>query len=231
MPPKSRTTTHTHKHRPQLGSGLPGTGPYSLCAVCRRELLTRAQPALQVGAADWWAGEQRVHGSSSWELLWANHISASRSEVLFHLAVGSVFLPVTSPAHHLPHHGLLPPRPSCHQLSPDCDCLVLQPSPIPEKPSAQDKVPLTAKFMEIAVTERIPKQPREPELEGSWSHQSPACRPLPAGFSFSAQHKRSCCDYQRVLWAPGQERLASRHPHPSTLRGRGPGHRQPASLV
>lgn len=50
---------------------------------------------------------------------------------------------------------------------------------------------------------------REPELEGSWSHQSRPCRPLPAGFSFAAQHKRSCCDYKRALWAPSQERLAA----------------------
>lgn len=56
-------------------------------------------------------------------------------------------------------------------------------------------------------TQRIPEQPC-----GSWSPKKYSFRARPqlaSLASFSAQHKRSCCDYKRLLWAPSQEHQAT----------------------
>lgn len=130
------------------------------------------------------------------------------------------------PAPCRPRRSPVPPRPSCPQLPPECGCLASRPPPSPQKPPAKGEVPLTAECMATVGTERIPEQPQgsQSRREAGAAEPPPEpglCWPLPAGFT--AQHTRSCCDYKRLLWAHSQE-CCRRRPHPSTLRGQGPGH-------
>lgn len=130
------------------------------------------------------------------------------------------------PALHPPQFSPLPPRPSCPQLPLECSYLVSQPSPAPRSPPPKARCHSQLSAWQQRTPREFQNSPGGTRAGGKLEPPEPGlCRPLPAGFA--AQHTRSCCDYKRLLWAPSQERC-SRHPHPSTLRGRGPGHRQPA---
>lgn len=207
----SQAQNHS-KERPRLCPGLPGRGPHSpgLCPACGKEPLPEAQP-LQAWSC-WQSGQERASsgGRPSWGATLSKPglcpeipgLSLSGRRV-------STVAKHPCPAPYSPRHSPLPPRPSCPQLPPECDCLASQPPPSPKKPPAKGEVPLTAECMATVGTERIPEQPqgsqsrREAGAAEPPEPQPGLCWPLPAGFT--AQHTRSCCDYKRLLWAPSQE--------------------------
>lgn len=116
-----------------------------------------------------------------------------------------------------------PAVPSCRQSMASC---CLNPLPAPRSPPPRARCHSQLSAWQQQARREFQSSPGGAEAGGPLEPLEPGlCRPLPAGFT--AQHTRSCCDYKRLLWAPGQERLGH-CPHPSTLRGRGPGRRQPA---
>lgn len=104
------------------------------------------------------------------------------------------------------------------------------PSPLPDPRSPPPRARCHSQLSawQWRAQREFQSSPRGARAEGTPSPALPEpglCRPLPAGFA--SQHTRSCCDYKRLLWAPSQE-CCGHCPHPCTLRGRGPGHQQPA---
>lgn len=209
MAPRPRTTV---KRGPGSVLGSQACGPHSpgLCPACGKEPLPEAQP-LQAWSCRQ-SGQERASsgGRPSWGATLSKPglcpeipgLSLSGRRV-------STVAKCPCPAPHGPRHSPLPPRPSCPQLPPECDCLASQPPPSPKKPPAKGEVPLTAECMATVGTERIPEQPQGSQSRREAGAAEPPepepglCWPLPAGFT--AQHTRSCCDYKRLLWAPSQE--------------------------